>query len=335
MKGYSRLSRGFGYCLLNVVLIFLLVFLLIPANASRVNAESDNDTQEILPPSENITEAIPSEIDNIIPDTPTSDNTTFFDETIEDDFDGDIVPPGDNLTFEIEPSDISVREINPDEEADLLSPSGKIKLHIPEGLTNKAAKFEIKEHHPLSSAGMNMVKLFELNATASDSKEKIKKFNKNYEITLQHTAGELAGLDLDSLHLYYLDEQTRQWVLVPGTLDREALTLTASIDHFSYFGEQANPLQNGPGRVMATQVNLNSAAATYNYPIELPPGPGGFQPSLTLTYNSGSVDGMKNKRGVGSWVGVGWSLSLGAISWDEGNNRYHLELNGVSYELIA
>jgi hypothetical protein len=86
---------------------------------------------------------------------------------------------------------------------------------------------------------------------------------------------------------------------------------------------------------MATQVNLHSGAATFSYPLELPPGPGGFQPRIELTYNSASVDEMKNKRDMGSWVGIGWNLQLGRISLDTLGKKYYLELNGASYELVA
>ena len=78
--------------------------------------------------------------------------------------------------------------------------------------------------------------------------------------------------------------------------DRDTRKLTGTTDHFSYYGEQANPTISGPGRVMAYQVDLHSGAATYSYPIELPPGQGGFTPSLTLNYNSGVADAMKNKH---------------------------------------
>ena len=97
----------------------------------------------------------------------------------------------------------------------------------------------------------------------------------------------------------------------------------------------ANPLVNGPGRVLASQIDLHSGAATFSYPLELPPGPEGFQPQLELTYNSASVDEMKNKRDVGSWVGTGWELHLGRISLDLLNKIYYLDFNGLSYKLVT
>lgn len=86
---------------------------------------------------------------------------------------------------------------------------------------------------------------------------------------------------------------------------------------------------------MNFQVGLHSGAAVSRYPIELPPGPGGFQPKVELVYNSGSVDEMKNKRSMGSWVGIGWTLHLGRISLDEEYGSYSLDLNGESYEIVS
>jgi hypothetical protein len=314
MKKYF-LPVSWLYRFLTIALISLLI--LIPQlslhTASYARAQGNNSTF----------------------DNSTSGSSTPELPAISDNFTLHLSPPSDNATIGIPFPESTAKVVNPDEEAQLLSPKGKIKLKIPKGIISKSTQFELKEHVNLSSTGMKMVNLFELNATQVDSKEKVKKFNKELEITIQHTPEELAGLDLDSLYLYYLDEETRQWVPVPSTFDRDTLILTATIDHFTHFGEQANPLQNGPGRVMAADVDLHSGAATYSYQLELPPGPGGFQPSLALTYDSGSVDGMKNKRDVGSWVGIGWNLNLGSINYDASSQTYYLNMNGISYKLFT
>ncbi|MFH2058107.1 MAG: toxin TcdB middle/N-terminal domain-containing protein, partial [Pseudomonadota bacterium] len=49
----------------------------------------------------------------------------------------------------------------------------------------------------------------------------------------------------------------------------------------------------------------NTGALSFSIPIKVPPGKGGLQPELSLTYNSNS------KRN--GWVGVGWSLELDSI----------------------
>ncbi len=82
------------------------------------------------------------------------------------------------------------------------------------------------------------------------------------------------------------------------------------------------------------KTNLFPGAATYSYPIEVPKGTTGLQPSIVLSYNSQAVNG---RPGV---AGAGWSLpanqiyrevnnTLGDISDDE----FKLVLDGNLYEL--
>lgn len=55
-------------------------------------------------------------------------------------------------------------------------------------------------------------------------------------------------------------------------------------------------------------ISLFNGSASYNYPILIPPGPGGFQPSLGLAYNSAASNGGIDKI-QSDWVGWGWNLT--------------------------
>jgi len=106
-----------------------------------------------------------------------------------------------------------------------------------------------------------------------------------------------------------------------------------------------------------------SGVASFSYPLALPPGPGGFVPSLALSYSSGNVDDMHHgsrcwddRSGSGnpkyiqqaSYVGLGWQLSgLGYVVRDPGSwrdtkiadhgvrdDRYYLVFPGGAAELI-
>ena len=55
----------------------------------------------------------------------------------------------------------------------------------------------------------------------------------------------------------------------------------------------------------AASADRLTGAAAFSYPIAVPPGTGGMQPSVRLEYSSST-------RGS-SWVGVGWSLGFGTI----------------------
>jgi len=76
------------------------------------------------------------------------------------------------------------------------------------------------------------------------------------------------------------------------------------------------------------QNDSNSGAATYAVDITVPPGRGGVQPDLELSYNSARKNG---------WVGMGWSLDLGAIQrstkWGLDYGAEAFALNG-SIELL-
>ncbi|MBN1621154.1 MAG: VCBS repeat-containing protein [Endomicrobiales bacterium] len=76
------------------------------------------------------------------------------------------------------------------------------------------------------------------------------------------------------------------------------LLISASLSQISFAGDSLVP-------VGSSNVDLFTGAFTYSYPIEVPPGRNGLQPSLQLIYNSHSGNG---------WFGVGWNLGIPSIS---------------------
>ncbi len=97
----------------------------------------------------------------------------------------------------------------PDQDVELVSPSGKVTLRIPKGAVSTPVEVELAEHAPWGSTGMRIVSLFELNAKLPESGEKVSEFNEGLEISIKHDPDELAGLNIDSLRLYYLNEKSR------------------------------------------------------------------------------------------------------------------------------
>ena len=100
--------------------------------------------------------------------------------------------------------------------------------------------------------------------------------------------------------------------------------------------------------------DLFTGASTVYYSINIPPGPGGFAPSIGFIYSSGSVDDMrlgekewdeKYHRQAG-WLGLGWSLAgIGYIVRDNGPNfnmireateddKFYLVFPGGSAEIL-
>jgi hypothetical protein len=100
------------------------------------------------------------------------------------------------------------------------------------------------------------------------------------------------------------------------------------------------------GTPQSTDVGLSSGSLDYNYPISVPPGPGGFAPNLNLSYSSGAVSESHNAQATAPWVGEGWNLSLGSITWSQTTSNpdatpVHVDniwsisdSNGISGQLI-
>lgn len=89
-----------------------------------------------------------------------------------------------------------------------------------------------------------------------------------------------------------------------------------------------------PSMVLLPTVPENyifTGAAGYSIPIEVPPGRNGIEPDIALEYNSYIKNG---------WVGVGWSLDMGAIQRptkhgvDYSTNDYVFVKNGSITELV-
>ncbi|NOT05220.1 MAG: DUF11 domain-containing protein [Anaerolineales bacterium] len=143
-----------------------------------------------------------------------------------------------------------------------------------------------------------------------------------------------------------LDEDSGIWVRVPlKTIDREANTITAELTHFSTWGVGFGPAfpQNGANVLLFDNAypTLFTGRSKYSIPIWTPPGRNGMQPSLALSYSSGSVDGVLGDVQA-PWVGMGWSIDTAEIARKITTigagygyeNKFMLLLNGTGYELI-
>jgi hypothetical protein len=138
-------------------------------------------------------------------------------------------------------------------------------------MVEAAVEIELVEHAVEDKPGMQTLNLFELNASELNSKEQVTSFLKEFEITIQHTPDELVSLDTDSLRLYYLDEESRNWIPISSSYyDPENMVLTATVDHFTYSRAGAT-LKAGP-KSNGCQVNIHSGAAS-QHPLEPASGP--------------------------------------------------------------
>lgn len=217
---------------------------------------------------------------------------------------------------------------------ELRSLDGKVVVRFPAGATAEHLSITYQSLPKQVLASQRMVWHFALNAYALDRQDApVHRFERPLEITVHYSDDEVRGLNAAALAFSYRDESSGQWIGIPSAVDVVARTVTARLDHFSGISIGTDPNISGPGLIQHFQNDLHSGAATADYPIEVPAGPGGFQPKLVLTYNSARVDEMKSAKATGSWTGLGWSLDLGRVSYDDASQRRYLQLNGEGYEL--
>ncbi|PZS06134.1 MAG: hypothetical protein DLM69_00415 [Candidatus Chloroheliales bacterium] len=187
---------------------------------------------------------------------------------------------------------------------------------------------------------------FFLTAT-DDQGGSVHHFNQPLTITVGYTPTQLDALNIveGDLRLSWYDDTNQQWVLLPSTINAANHTVSAQVDHFSGFvlGDGSSPSAEFIPSLQGWQVDPFTGAATYSYPFNVPVGPNGLKPYLTLGYNSSANDGTIGARRYhqAEWVGHDWSLDTGSIALNMSNmgqqhsvSSYNLVLNGQSFDLM-
>ncbi|MEO7001527.1 MAG: hypothetical protein ABI068_06975, partial [Ktedonobacterales bacterium] len=161
-------------------------------------------------------------------------------------------------------------------------------------------------------------------------------------VTLRYLPHELDDVNTASLRLSWPltgDAKTLTAAQsVPLILDPRQHTMTASVD----------ALAQGPLVLSASIVDANIASSqhvtmdgnqgdlSFSYPLTLPPAAGGLTPPVNLVYSSADPNERHLRTGASSWVGDGWNLSLGSISYDLSSNMYYFNgVGGVSEPLLC
>ncbi|HVB21445.1 MAG TPA: RHS repeat-associated core domain-containing protein [Ktedonobacteraceae bacterium] len=100
--------------------------------------------------------------------------------------------------------------------------------------------------------------------------------------------------------------------------DPKTHTLTAQTPVFGPgpFDFTGDPVNQSPPIPNLASVQGNAGQISYSYPIEVPAGPDGFGPNLSLNYSSEIVNERHSFTQPGNSIGDGWSLSLGSITAD-------------------
>ena len=220
---------------------------------------------------------------------------------------------------------------------------GRAALVFPSGALASSAMVSVRDLAPADAPPSIPNHLFvggwQFTAVdASSPATAISTFAQPVSLVLRLNANDLFRYNPATLQLWTLDPLAKTWQEVPIGLSASSGTLTAQLSHFSIYGLSADSNFNMAPFSDVASVDLHGGGANLSIPIEVPAGPGGLAPNLNLTYDSGRVSSMRSLTALGSWAGIGWSLSAGSISGDpDGYDGYgaglSLEANGISGRL--
>ena len=156
------------------------------------------------------------------------------------------------------------------------------------------------------------------------------KFSKPVALTVPYDRSRfVGGQEEDDMGVFFFDEEAKHWSQVQTVRGNAgARTLVAATGHFTDF---ITATISSPDHPAADSFNPNSikdmkvgdpasgidliappqpgpdGAAHLSFPLWVPPGRQGMQPSLTATYSSDAANGI---------LGVGWDLSISSIMVD-------------------
>lgn len=217
---------------------------------------------------------------------------------------------------------------------------GKVKVKFPKDALTEEVEITIQSDDsipPMSSVVYDGS--FQLTATSTKSQKNIHKFSKDVDVEFAY---EMAGINNPFyLRMYYYDPDRQEWVRLPASVDLENRVLRGRTNHFSLFSvtdENWNMVNIAP--LDPAAVSDFTGATSYSIPINVPAGPGGIQPSISLDYNSQTAAGATNKTQAG-FPGMGWELNSGAYIRAErmgdeydGNDIFTLTIGNTGYKLI-
>ncbi|HEY0071713.1 MAG TPA: hypothetical protein VGE04_17240, partial [Chloroflexia bacterium] len=247
----------------------------------------------------------------------------------------------------------------PGSPAVLNSPDGRIQVTVPSDAASQALTFQFSYTPdigaiipPAVPAFKRGFSTFYLKATKLDG-TRVTTFAKPLKVRATYTTEELQALGIPEgdLTLFWFDEtpSAERWVplatlpnlTVAGNVLEHAAT--ASVNHLSPFqlSDGSSPSAAFVPSLQGWQVGLFTGNLSYQFPIEVPAGPGGMKPDVSLGYNSSSTDGATGERAnhQSGWAGKGWSLDTGFVALNKTNNAedgdryYTLVFNGLSFDL--
>jgi RHS repeat-associated protein len=183
--------------------------------------------------------------------------------------------------------------------------------------------------------------VFEVVAQNASKNEVQHKFAKSLQFDVVYDPAAFPQYREDALTLLWYNEEFQAWDPILSQVDTKSHVIHAWVNHLSLFAVGVDNIAAAlPPFLDNIQTGGYTGALTYSIPIQLPAGPGGLQPSLSLNYNSQVVD-QSTTHTQASWVGMGWSLDTGRITRDFhgtpdnlDDDTYNISLNGLNGTIV-
>ncbi|WP_026371041.1 RHS repeat-associated core domain-containing protein [Kallotenue papyrolyticum] len=251
------------------------------------------------------------------------------------------------------PEDGLASRFVPGQAGRLRSADGRIEVELPARAARRALQLRQRWRAPAGErvppGQRRLLPPFFLNAE-DERGQAVHRFDQPLTLRVRYSDEQVLvrGWDESALALFWFDDEgTQQWMPIPAQVDAERNEITAQVDHFSAFtiGDLASPSTAFIPSLQAWQVGLFSGSATYSYPLELPAGPAGLKPNLSLSYSSNAIDGDSGMYQVfqAGWAGLGWSLDTGAVARNSivinpatglMFDTFTIVVNGQSHQLV-
>ncbi len=283
----------------------------VPVAQPSLSATPSSSTVTVEPTLSTTALPSPTPVDTPIPVTPTATATPSGDPwPIED------VPPTSD-----ESQDSKKGQDN-------VFVGGRVKISVPDKVDVAKLRVQMKEAKRLKKGEQGLA--FVIDITAKDKGDKdAKKFPEPITVTLK--IADLLGTLDQGIYIAYFDGVTQEWIPV-NIVDRDpqAGTVTILTDHFTPFGGGLNPSISQVTSPAAwamkfndSNVSLFDGSMNWNYPLDIPAGPGGIRPYVSLSYNSRRVDGIlawpnpakPSPVEIQPDMGYGWDLDVPEIAF--------------------
>ncbi len=178
--------------------------------------------------------------------------------------------------------------------ATLRSLNGKVQLSIPAADATEPLALDIRDPGPNALQGVSMSwQPVEIIAVGQNSQRNLHSFSAPLTVQMQYDEATVQanGWDENSLSIYYYDPDQNDWFPMDTQVDKVNHTLSVQSNHLTVFDWNANNWQSQSLPTVDTfRVSDFTGAATYDVNLWTPPGPGGLQPSVDLSYNSQVID---------------------------------------------